>query len=224
MKLLFTALIVGSLVGCSTSPTKTVDAPQITAVQSQKLLSNFKRQGIKIEFDCGTISSWTSGCNKAEPTAIEVTGYAPAFGNSEALEEEAYRAAELDARRKFIEFVKSDISSSTNSNIISKNFEKANDQIKQRINSGEVITMDEDEAKEFNKNSNIATRENANQITRIMTTNIRQNSTGIMKGFREVDGSARPVSNQRVAITFRWDRDSERTATFFGKMTNSKSR
>ena len=213
MKLLFAALVVGGLVGCSTSPTKTVDAPQITAVQSQKLSSNFNRRGIKLEFDCGTISSWTGGCNKAEPTAIEVTAYAPSYGNSESNRETAFHVAEMNAKAKLRRFIQEDIQTSSVTETISKNIEKANDKIKQRINDGREVTMNEDEAKTFSGDSNTAERINTNNVTRTVTEYVRMNANGILRGVKTIDESI--VDRQTVAVTIRWDTGSDNAANFF---------
>mgnify|MGYP003339498108 CR=1 FL=1 len=145
--LLVTAIAL-ALSACSStkSTNKAEDPGSVTPVYAQKLSSNFKRKGIKLEFDCGTISSWTSGCNKAEPTAIEVTSYATSFGNSENNREHAFRVAEMNAKAKLRKFIHEDVATSETKQVISKNIEKANDRIKQRINANEEVNMTDDEA------------------------------------------------------------------------------
>jgi predicted nucleic acid-binding protein len=222
-KSLVVIAIALALTACSSTKLAPVDAPQVTAIGNQKLSSNFKRRGIKLEFDCGTISSFTSGCNKAEPTAIEVTAYAPSYGNSESNRETAFHVAEMNAKAKLRRFIQEDIQTSSVTNTITKNIEKANDKIKQRINDGQQVTMSEDEAKEFNKDSNTAERENANSVTRTVTENVRMNAAGILKGVKTVDETI--VDRQTVQVTIRWDRDSEAASQFFAnKFRQQQSR
>jgi uncharacterized lipoprotein len=132
-QLVLVSALLLALAGCSTSPTKTSDAPQITPIQSQKLTSNFVRRGVKLEFNC----KWYSvNCNSVEPTAIEVTATAVSNGNSESNRETAFVVAEMYAKAKLRRFIQEDISSTQVTNTISKNIEKANDRIKQRIANG----------------------------------------------------------------------------------------
>lgn len=203
-----------TLVACSSTKFPTPDAPQVTAIGNQKLSSNFKRRGIKLEFDCGTISSFTSGCNKAEPTAIEVTAYAPSYGNSESNRETAFHVAEMNAKAKLRRFIQEDIQTSSVTNTITKNIEKANDKIKQRINDGQEVTMTDDEVKDFNKDSNMAERENVNNVTRTVTESVRMNAAGILKGVKTIDEQI--VDKQTVAVTIRWDKESDSASTYFG--------
>ena len=126
--LLVTAIAL-ALGACSSTKltNKAEDPGSMTPIYAQKLSSNFKRKGIKLEFDCGTVSSWTSGCNKADPTGIEVTAYAPSYGNSEVNREQAFRVAEMNAKAKLRKFIHEDVATSETKQVISKNIEKAND-------------------------------------------------------------------------------------------------
>jgi hypothetical protein len=211
---IFVAAVALALTACSSTKLAPVEAPQVTTIGNQKLSSNFTRRGVKLEFDCGTISSWTSGCNKAEPTAIEATAYAESFGNSEANRERAFLVAEMNAKAKLRKFIQEDIQTSSVSETISKNIEKANDKVKQRINDGQPVTMTEDEAKEFNKDANTAERINTNNVTRTVTEYVRMNAGGILRGVKTIDESI--VDRQTVAVTVRWDNNSDSAATFFG--------
>lgn len=224
LKTLALVATISSLAACSSvnlNKAPVVDAPGVTAIGNQKLTSNFKRRGIKLEFDCGTMSSFTSGCNKAEPTAIEVTAYAPSYGNSESNRESAFHVAEMNAKAKLRRFIQEDIQTSSVTNTISKNIEKANDNIKQRINNGNV-EMSEEEASSFNKDSNIAQRENINNVTRTVTETVRMNAAGILKGVQVVDEQI--VDRQTVQVTIRWDRNSEAASAFFAKRFASQPR
>jgi hypothetical protein len=215
-QLVLVSAVLLALTGCSsTSPTRTSDAPQISPIQSQKLSSNFVRKGIKLEFDC----KWYSvKCDQAEPTAIEVTATAVSYGNSESNRETAFTSAEMIAKAKLRRFIQEDISSTQVTHTISKNIEKANDRIKQRITNGEEVTMSDDEAA---KDTNWAIRTNTNDITRSVTDIVRVNSSGILRGVRTVDEKV--VDRQTVQVTIRWDKGSDATSQFFNKkFTSSK--
>ena len=209
--LLVTAIAL-ALGACSStkSTNKAEDPGSMTPVYAQKLSSNFKRKGIKLEFDCGTISSWTSGCNKAEPTAIEVTAYATSFGNSENNREHAFRVAEMNAKAKLRKFIHEDVSTSETKQVISKNIEKANDRIKQRISANEEVSMTDDEA---TKETNWAIRENTNDTVQTLTETIRVNAAGILRGVYVKDEVI--VDRQTVQVTIRWDRNSEKASDYF---------
>lgn len=217
MKRIFVIALVAGLVGCSSAPTRTSDAPQITPVQSQKLSSNFARKGIKLEFECKWYS--VANCDKAEPTAIEVTATAVSFGNSESNRETAFHVAEMNAKAKLRRFIQEDISTSSVTNTISKNIEKANDRIKQRINNGEEVTMSDTEAAQ---DTNWAIRTNTNDVTRTVTETVRVSAVGILRGIKTVDEQI--VDRQTVQVTIRWDRGSDQASQFFNKkfMTTNK--
>jgi hypothetical protein len=208
--LLVTAIAL-TLSACgSVNLNKAENPGAMTPIQSQKLTSNFTRKGIKLEFDCGTVSSWTSGCNKAEPTAIEVTAYAPSYGNSENNREQAFRVAEMRAKAKLRHFIQEDVSSSQVKTVIAKNIEKANDRIKQRISANEEVNMTDDEA---TKETNWAIRENTNDTVQTLTETVRVNAQGILRGVRSIDEKI--VDRQTVQVTIRWDRNGERASQFF---------
>lgn len=202
-----------TLSACQFAPTQTSEAPQFTPVQSQKLTSTFARKGIKIELDC----KWYHIiCSKVEPTAIEVTATAPSYGNSESNRETAFNVAEMNAKAKLRRFIQEDISSSSVSNTISKNIEKANDRIKQRIANGEEVTMSDDEA---SKDTNWAVRENTNHVTRTVTDTVRVNAVGILRGIKTIDESI--VDRQTVQVTIRWDKNSDTASQYFNKKFTS---
>lgn len=193
-------------VGCSSTKKNEADSKlAVTPVKSQKLASNFKRKGITLEWDC----SWGTGfsqatCSKGAISAIEVTAYAPSFGNSEANREIAFEVAHDVALTKLNRFIQDEVSSSRVMVTLSKNIEKANDRVKSKIGSDEVVTVtDEDPF----PSANIAVRENTNEVVRTVTESIRTQSNGILLGVRTVD--ERIVDRQTVAVTIRWDKDSE---------------
>jgi hypothetical protein len=206
--LVFTAIIVCSMIaGCA--GTKSVDPASVSAIGSQKLTSSFKRQGVKIEWDCFWGTGWSERtCVKGDFKAIEVTAYATSNGNSEVNRELAFRVGAAKAKAKLRHFIHEDVTSSTTVNTLSKNIEKANDRVKQRISGEEVELSDEDAAKE----TNWAVRENSNDIARNVTETIRVNASGILKGIYVAEEKV--VDRQTVAVTIRWDKDSERAGNY----------
>ena len=197
------AFIVLLSAGCST--TSKSDLQQDEPIGRQRLSTNFKRQGISLEWEC----SWGTGfsaatCNKGEIKAIEVTAYAPSFGNTDSNRETAFDVAYDMALVKLNRFISDEISTSRVTTTLTKNVEKANDRLKSKIGSQEIVrTTDDDSTVE----SNVATRENANEVVRTVTESITSQSSGIVKGVRAV--SEKVVDRQTVAVTVRWDKDSE---------------
>lgn len=190
------------LAGCASNPKPSlVESPKVTALQSQTLTTNFKRRGVKIEWDC----MWPTGilestCVETKVKSIEVTGYAPSNGNSEFLREQAFEVAAANAKRKAIQFMKEDINSSQTIQTLAKNVEKANDKIKQRISNAEAVEFSDTDA---STDTNFAVRENSNNIARNITSIIRSNASGILIGFRVHEEEI--VDKQTVSVTIRWD-------------------
>lgn len=205
------------LAGCS-SATKnaSVESAPITAINTQKLTSSFKRQGIKIEWSCGfgtgMFGMTDALCTKGDIQAIEVTGYANSFGNSEALRERAFIAAEMDAKARLVRFMNEGVGSSNFTKTVTKNVEKAQDRIKNRISADEAVEMSDQDA---SKDTNFAVRENTNEVVRTLSESIRNNAEGKIRGaiIKEVD----IVDRQTVRAVIRWDKDTDRAATFMRK-------
>ena len=219
--LLVTAIAL-TLSACSSVSLNKADNPgAITPIQSQKLTSNFKRKGIKLEFDCsfgtGAFGLTDALCNKTDIKSIEVTAYATSYGNSEANRENAFRIAEMQAKAKLRHFVHEDVASSQTRTVIAKNIEKANDRIKQRISANEEVNMTDDEA---TKETNWAIRENTNDTVQNLTETVRVNAAGILRGVYVKDENI--VDRQTVAVTIRWDKDSDRASTFFRNQWRSQ--
>ena len=218
MKLKLLAVSVALLLaGCSsTTKNASVESAPITAINAQKLTSSFKRQGIKIEWSCafgtGMFGVTDALCVKGEIRAIEVTGYANSFGNSEALRERAFIAAEMDAKARLIRFMNEGVSSNNFANTITKNVEKAQDRIKNRINADEAVEMSDQDA---SKDTNFAIRENNNEVVRTLSESIRNNAEGKLRGALLKD--AEIVDRQTVKAVIRWDHDTERAATYMRK-------
>lgn len=212
--LLVTAVAL-ALSACSSVGLNKADNPgSMTPIHSQKLTSNFTRKGIKLEFECafgtGMFGMTDAMCSKTDIKAIEVTAYAPSYGNSENNRENAFRVAEMRAKAKLRHFIQEDVSSSQTKQVIAKNIEKANDRIKQRISANEEVNMTDDEA---TKETNFAVRENTNDTVQTLTEVVRVNAQGILRGVRAID--ERIVDRQTVQVTIRWDKDNERASEFF---------
>ena len=218
MKLKLLAISVAVvLAGCSsTSKNASVTSAPITAINAQKLTSSFKRQGIKIEWSCafgtGMFGMSDAMCVRGEIQAIEVTGYANSFGNSEALRERAFIAAEMDAKARLIRFMNEGVSTSNFSNTITKNVEKAQDRIKNRINADEAVEMSDQDA---GKDTNFAIRENNNEVVRTLSESIRNNAEGKIRGAVLKDADI--IDRQTVRAVIRWDHSTDRAALYMRK-------
>ena len=218
MKTKLTALVLAlALAGCSsTKQAASIEGGQITAINAQKLTTNFKRKGVKLEWECawgtGAFGLTDAMCSKGDIKAIEVTAYATSNGNSENNRETAFKVAEMKAKAKLRHFIHEDVYSSSVVNVMAKNVEKANDRIKNRIKSDEDVAMSDEDA---SKDTNFAIRENSNDTVRTVTESIRTQAQGILKGIQVADESI--VDRQTVAVTIRWDKDSEKSANYFSK-------
>ena len=95
--------------------TSSVSPGEVTAINAQKLTTNFKRQGIKLEWECawgtGAFGLTDSMCVKGDLKAVEVTAYATSNGNSENNRETAFKVAEMKAKAKLRHFIHEDITS-----------------------------------------------------------------------------------------------------------------
>lgn len=129
----------------------------------------------------------------------------PSFGSSEANREVAFGVAHDAALVKLNRFISDEVTTSRVTNTLTKNVEKANDKLKSKISTREVISVTDDD---LFPDSNIASRENINEVIRTVTESIRTQSSGILRGVRSVDEKI--VDRQTVAVTVRWDKDSEK--------------
>lgn len=201
------ALVLGAC--SSTKQTAGIESGNVTAINAQKLETTFKRKGVKLEWDCmfgtGAFGLTDAMCVKGDVKAIEVTQYTPSNGNSEWARENAFKVAEMGAKAKLRRFIYEDVYTSEVSNTLSKNVEKANDRIKHKINTNEEVTMTDTDA---DKESNVAIRENTNNMVREVTEVIRVNAQGILRGVYVTESKV--VDRQTVQVTIRWDRDSNR--------------
>lgn len=194
MKLLILASAL-ALVACGTAQ-QTANAPII----NQKLSTKFVSEKIKIESECG----WLWNSSKCEVVAIESTGTATTNGGTENNRKIALIRAGDRARANVRHFINEDISSSRVTTTIAKNVEKANDRFEKKVNSSEEVSMSDQEA------TGNTVRQNSNDTAYQLTETIRVNAHGILRGFRVVKEEV--VGPQEVAVTIRWDKESEMTA------------
>jgi len=175
------------------------------AIAEQRLaISDFKSKGIKLFYN-----------TKGEIEAIETTGYAAVWGNSMNSAREAYRVAELEAKKSLSDFInKETITSSVSVRMISQNLERASDQNTNRFASNkapgnDLIALDSevtaDRGEATNQAENTAVRNNALRVASVLNTTIVTNNRGILGGLylkqgRTVDGG------RAVEVTMRWDR------------------
>jgi hypothetical protein len=210
-RILVAAMAVATmqLIGCSSTGTNAGINPggnATTAISDQRLAtSDFKRQGIKISY---TLSG--------EVESIETTGYAPVWGASQNAAREAYRVAELEAKKALNDFInKESITSTVSVRMISQNLEHAKDQKTNKFSSNksgdELVAVDEDPKQsansENNQDENTAERNDALKIASHVNTTITTQNRGILSGLYLVEG--RVINDgKNVEVVYRWDKKS----------------
>lgn len=229
MKRSILALAVAStLAACSTNgPVSVLDRPippgPQQAISEQRLSSDFKREGVRVTYTMnGSLES------------LESTGFAPVWGNSENARREAYRVAELEAKKAINDFINQEtITSSKSLEIISRNLEKARDNKTNNFASNRLPNMisssDDDldsdnkgegkaEKAESTKIENAAIREDALRIASNTRTEIRIQNKGILGGLQLRENEI--INDGRVArVVYRWDKkNNEQRAVIRGLM------
>lgn len=199
MKQLSLALAVLAITGCSTTAVTNSNEQ----IRNQKLATSFVGEGIRIETDCRWYKPFKDDC---EIVSIEAIATAPTFGNTVPNRKNALTVAELNAGANVSHFIKQNITSSRVTSTIAKNVEKARDVLNTNHGDHELVEMTDKEARA----TNVSVRENSNNTAVQLTTTVRANSTAILRGFKVVRQEV--VGPQEVAVTIRWDKDSERTA------------
>jgi hypothetical protein len=206
-------LTVMGLSACSSTkvsnmgPGTTLPTGTQQAISEQRLSNDFKREGVKIIY---TLSG--------EVDAIEATGYAPVWGNSQNAAREAFRVAELEAKKSLNDFINREtIASSKSVVMISKNLEQARDNKtnkfatnKNRDEVSAIATDDEVTPKaegELNREENTAVRNDALRIASQVRTTITVNNRGILGGLYLVEGEV-INDGKNVRVVYRWDRKS----------------
>jgi len=172
------------------------------AISEQRLASEFKRQGVKVVYSMS-----------GELEAIETIGYAPVWGNSQNAAREAFRVAELEAKKSLNDFINREtIQSSTSVQMISKNLEKARDNKtnnfatnKNRDTVASVASDEEAKADgEVNREENTAIRQDALEIATRVNTTITTKNRGILGGLYLVEGDV-INDGKTVRVVYRWD-------------------
>jgi hypothetical protein len=193
--------------GCSSTGTNLSSGAQInpgesagTAIADQRLAtSEFKKQGVKVIYNLfGNVE------------AIEVTGYAPVWGNSMNAARESYRVAELEAKKSLSDFInKETISSTTSVKMISNNLEHARDQNTNKFASNkgpELLATDEQVVAGNNATQeNTAVRNNALKIASQLNTTITTQNRGIIGGLYLKEGTVID-GGRAVKVVMRWDK------------------
>jgi hypothetical protein len=193
-----TVLAIVALTACSTTKRGEGEFEQI---RNQKLSTSFKQDTIRIETDCAWYTLNKSNC---EIIAIESVGTASANGNTESNRRTALIRAGDRARAGVRHFIQEDVSSTRVQNTIAKNIEKANDRMKSRTTTGEVVSMSDTDAE---KDTNHSIRENSNDTAYQLNETIRVNAQGILRGFKVIKQEV--TGAQEVSVTIRWDKESE---------------
>lgn len=168
-----------------------------TPIANQKLSTSFVNEKIKIETKC----SWFGMGSDCKLVAIESVGTAPTFGNTVNNRKNALTIAEMKANANVSEFLAKEISTSRVTNTLSKNIEKANDKVKSGNADSNTVELSDQDAK------TMSMRENNNDTVVQLTETIKTNSSAILKGFVKIKEEV--VGAQEVAVTIRWDIDSE---------------
>ena len=168
-----------------------------TPIANQKLSTSFVNEKIKIETKC----SWFGMGSDCKLVAIESVGTAPTFGNTVNNRKHALTIAEMKANANVSEFLAKEISTSRVTNTLSKNIEKANDKVKSGNADSNTVELSDQDAK------TMSMRENNNDTVVQLTETIKTNSSAILKGFVKIKEEV--VGAQEVAVTIRWDIDSE---------------
>ena len=214
---LATLLVLG---GCGTNPLMPVSQgggvqpgpSATTAISDQVAVNDFTRIGVKVKYKL------TSG----ELESIEATGYAPVWGNSSSAVREAFRVAELEAKKSLNDFInRENITSTTSVKMISKNLEQANDNKKNNFVNNIVKASDEfvEMGAELNstanntastKDDNTAVRNDALRIASTVNNTINIKAQGILGGLYLVEGEV-IKGGKNVMATYRWDARSSAT-------------
>ena len=195
---LTTLVLVASLAACSS--TKTTVNPD-EPIRNQQLTTSFTEDNVKVITDCKWYKPWQDECNIV---AIEATATTWTNGNSPAVVSEARKVARAEAYSNVSHFIRTQITSTRVTQTIAKHVEKAKDEFNR--NGAEDSEMSDKEA----KSTNTSARENSNDTARTVTRTIREHSETVLRGFKVI--KEEKVGAQEVAVTIRWDKDSDRAA------------
>lgn len=208
-RILVTALAAAmiGLSGCSSTGNTGSANSAATAIADQRLAVNdFKRQGIRIGY---TLTG--------DLDFVETTGYAPVWGSSQNAAREAFRVAELEAKKSLNDFMnKETITSTVSVRMISQNLESARDKrtsnfTNTKSGEDELVALDVEQKEPTNKEStqenNTTDRNDALRIASRVSTTISTQNRGILTGLYLVEG--RVINDgKNVQVIYRWDRKS----------------
>ena len=229
------AAIMLQLIGCSSTKLADNTSGQgidpginaVTPIADQRLaVSEFKKDGVKL------IYSLTGNIE-----AIEVTGYAPAWGGSHNAAREAFRAAELEAKKSLNDFIhRETVSSKTSVVMISENLEHAQDNNTNKFatnkagngpngdtgTADDLVAVDEDVNKKVadgttDSKENTAIRNNALKIASKLRTTIVTTNRGILSGLYLKEGSVID-DGKAVKVVMRWDKKNNAGRIEIGRM------
>jgi|TARA_R110000782_G_scaffold99566_2_gene185363 hypothetical protein len=205
-----------TMTGCSNNPLSQGNGAQpgtnaTTAISEQRAENDFSRYGVKIYY----------GLLSGEVDQIDTVGYAPVWGNSQSAIREAYRVAELEAKKSLNDFInRENVASTTSVRMIAHNLEQAHDNKKNNFASNVVKATDTMQEVE-NANSatpgqgskssedNTAIRNDALKIASIVNTTITVKNSGIIAGLYLVKGEV--INNgKNVQVLYRWDKKSNK--------------
>lgn len=203
------AVAVLGMAGCSSTQ---FSGPNQEAISQQRIAtSEFRKDGIRISYNLS-----------GQLVAIETTGYAATWGNSGNATREAFRVAELEAKKHLNDFInKETITSSVSVRMISQNLEHAEDMSSAKSGSGgvkkpsdpagntsELLAVDDVVAADTNTSESAKNRKDALKIASTVSTTIRNDNRGILSGLRQVE--AKVVDDGKtVKVVYRWEKKNE---------------
>jgi hypothetical protein len=198
-----TAAVLG-MTACSSTPSFNANSGGQAISDQRVATSEFRRQGVKVVYSLS-----------GEVEAIEVTGYAVVWGNSQNAVRESYRVAELEAKKSLNDFInKETITSSVSVKMISQNLEHAQDQKTNKFSSNksesdELVAVDAEPTGsrngENNQDENTAVRNDALRIASRVSTTITTQNRGILGGLYLLDGQV-INDGKTVQVVYRWDK------------------
>ena len=187
-------------------PGTNISAGPQQAISEQRLGNDYKRQGVRVVYSL-----------TGDLQAIETTGYAPVWGNSENARRESFRVAELEAKKALNDFINREvITTSTSVDMISKNLEKARDNKTNNfatnrnrdtvsgVTADDEIAADAQDKGEVNREENTAVRNDALAIASRVQTTIKIRNQGILGGLYLVEGEV-INDGKTVRVIYRWD-------------------
>lgn len=218
LKIVF-PLAMSMVIGCaSTSKEEPKAASKAESVSQPSVQGNngtnsrtaldYKRLGLRI------IHSQTG-----QIEALEVTGYAPLWGSGQNAIREAYRVAELEAKKSVNDYINDEtITSGVTVTMISRNIEKAVDRRNMtNLESGTsvaALTTDQELDIPLNSaggaNDEGSKRSNALKIASNLKTTITSNNKGILNGLYLVNSEV-VDGGKGVRATYRWDRQGDQS-------------